>query len=283
MLEIDYKKLINGLILTNRMDKYYSKINTGRRSPRRKVSTFGIINEVKAHNNPVSGTASTKHTLQSCPEEEEDGDQKQDKGSNQVPTLRNSGSGSRNAVNTNSRASQELPRSSFSKLTIGPPHFRSTKRLDCDSKENGKAQHFGSYTHRRYQRRQQQQLQQQQQQKQPHEVPPVFVQIELLKPRDVFGLDLVNFNSLDFQRSTVSLVSLGAECIMLSKAFFLKHANDRVKKRFSEIVHPYPDERSLQASLQNKADWELYKHSLLATITAPKPTGLRDTPLTSHF
>ncbi|CAL1531484.1 unnamed protein product [Lymnaea stagnalis] len=97
---------------------------------------------------------------------------------------------------------------------------------------------------------------------------PVFVQIELLKPMDVFGLDRVSFNnSLETESSSVSLVSLGAECIMLSKGFFMKYANDKVKKRFSEIVAPYPNENTLQESLQHKVNWELYKQSVLETAS----------------
>ncbi|KAK7011448.1 cyclic nucleotide-binding domain-containing protein 2-like isoform X1 [Biomphalaria glabrata] len=93
---------------------------------------------------------------------------------------------------------------------------------------------------------------------------PVFVRIELLKPMDVFGLDLVNFNSgVEVESTSVSLVSLGSECIMLSKHFFMKHANDKVKKRLSETVTPYPNEATLQDSLQHKVNWELYKQSIL--------------------
>ncbi|XP_059172479.1 cyclic nucleotide-binding domain-containing protein 2-like [Physella acuta] len=110
---------------------------------------------------------------------------------------------------------------------------------------------------------------------------PVFVQIELLKPMDVFGLDRVNFNSnLDTDSTSVSLVSLGAECIMLSKGFFMKHANDKVKKRFSEIVQPYPNEATLQESLQHKVNWELYKRSILVNAS-PKLRRLQGKSLPS--
>ncbi|RUS72772.1 hypothetical protein EGW08_019472 [Elysia chlorotica] len=243
---------------------------------------FGLdmvnFNSVDFQRSPVSlkGT----YRLQPCPEEEQDGADNSDPGDRAVHR-RNRRHGDQRMGKGNPHPGQ-----SFSKLSIGPPHFRSMRHLDSESKENRKYRGHSSFSyHRRQKREQQQQHEKQQSQQQQHqqqESPPVFVQIELLKPRDVFGLDMVNFNSVDFQRSPVSLVSLGAECIMLSKAFFLKHANERVKRRFSELVQPYPDERSLQASLQNKADWELYKNSLLAAITGPKPTGLRGAPLASR-
>nr|KAG5701613.1 hypothetical protein BaRGS_019302 [Batillaria attramentaria] len=66
--------------------------------------------------------------------------------------------------------------------------------------------------------------------------PPVFVQVSRLKPRDVFGLEMVKFHDdLDMQQTSVSLVSRGAECIMLSKDFFRKHATEYVKKNLQEI------------------------------------------------
>lgn len=100
--------------------------------------------------------------------------------------------------------------------------------------------------------------------------PPVFVQVSRLKPRDVFGLEMVKFHAdLDALHTSVSLVSRGAECIMLSKDFFRKHATDTVKKNLQEIVRPYPDEVTFQESLQRKADWELFKHTLIEDLTSP--------------
>ena len=62
-------------------------------------------------------------------------------------------------------------------------------------------------------------------------------------------------------------MSLGAECIMLSKSFFMRHANDRVKKRLNDVVQPYPDEEALQSSLQVEADWAIYEKVVLGHIT----------------
>ena len=64
-------------------------------------------------------------------------------------------------------------------------------------------------------------------------------------------------------------MSRGAECIMLSKDFFRRHANEVVKKNLQEIVRPYPDEGTFQESLQRKADWDLFKHTLIEDITSP--------------
>lgn len=63
-------------------------------------------------------------------------------------------------------------------------------------------------------------------------------------------------------------VSRGAECIMLSKEFFMKHANEKVKKLIRHQVQPYPEDEAFQNNLQIKSDWQLYRHSLITTLTS---------------
>ncbi|KAL8578481.1 hypothetical protein ACOMHN_028753 [Nucella lapillus] len=63
-------------------------------------------------------------------------------------------------------------------------------------------------------------------------------------------------------------VSRGAECIMLSREFFCKHATEMGKKKVQELVRPYPDEVTFQESLQRKANWDLFKHTLIEDITS---------------
>ncbi|KAL3880610.1 hypothetical protein ACJMK2_032837 [Sinanodonta woodiana] len=77
----------------------------------------------------------------------------------------------------------------------------------------------------------------------------VFVQVTNLKRRDAF-------------------VSQGAECVMLSKAFYVKHANELVKKRMRYNIRPFPDEETFQENLQIKEDWILYKKCLLEDLTS---------------
>ncbi|KAH3840803.1 cyclic nucleotide-binding domain-containing protein 2-like [Dreissena polymorpha] len=112
---------------------------------------------------------------------------------------------------------------------------------------------------------------------------PVFVQVTLMKPRDVFGLDTVTFED-GLQRSTtvVSLVSRGAECIMLSKEFFVKHANEAVKKRIREDVRAYPEEEVFQDNLQIKEDWTLYKKVLLGDVTSQIAENKKLDQATNH-
>ncbi|XP_069129509.1 cyclic nucleotide-binding domain-containing protein 2-like [Argopecten irradians] len=99
--------------------------------------------------------------------------------------------------------------------------------------------------------------------------PPVFVQVEALKPRDSFGLETITFpDEAERQNTSVSLVSRGAELIMVSKAFFVKHATPTVRRQIRNQVQPYPDENTFQNNLQIKADWELYKNQLIEDLTS---------------
>ena len=63
-------------------------------------------------------------------------------------------------------------------------------------------------------------------------------------------------------------ISRGAECVMLSKAFFGKNANEAVKKRVRQMVRPYPDEDVFQDNFQIKEDWEMFKKVLMNDVTS---------------
>ena len=50
---------------------------------------------------------------------------------------------------------------------------------------------------------------------------------------------------------------------MLSKKFFVEHANELVKRQVRYSVRPYPPEMALQENLQTKVDWDVYKKRLI--------------------
>ncbi|XP_052077494.1 cyclic nucleotide-binding domain-containing protein 2-like isoform X1 [Mytilus californianus] len=86
----------------------------------------------------------------------------------------------------------------------------------------------------------------------------LFVQIQNLGPRDVFGLEQVAFGMIGNTTSTI-LVSDGAECILINKKYFQQHLNDEGAKRLRRTLQPLPSEESLQQKLQDKTNWEAYK------------------------
>ena len=57
---------------------------------------------------------------------------------------------------------------------------------------------------------------------------------------------------------------------MLSRRFFLKHANATVRKNIREMVHPFPTEDTLQDNLQTKLDWDLYRKDMVNDLVTMK-------------
>ncbi|XP_072037464.1 uncharacterized protein [Amphiura filiformis] len=99
-----------------------------------------------------------------------------------------------------------------------------------------------------------------------YEEKTVFVQVDMLLPKDVFGLSMMcGENGItDITQPSLSLVSRGIECIMLNKRFFMEHATAFVKQQLKEIVRPYPLQETLQKHLQTHTDWEHYKMQTLS-------------------
>ncbi|KAJ8297713.1 hypothetical protein KUTeg_024244, partial [Tegillarca granosa] len=97
----------------------------------------------------------------------------------------------------------------------------------------------------------------------------VFVRLEVLQAKDAFGLNtLTGWGSDDIDDNlkdspAVSLVSRGAEVVMLSKKVFLRYLNDKVKIQLRDMSRPYPKEKILQENFQIKSDWELYKKTMI--------------------
>ena len=62
-------------------------------------------------------------------------------------------------------------------------------------------------------------------------------------------------------------MSNGAECVMLSKKFFMDYATADCRRNLADIVISYPPLNSLQHNLQTATDWLLYKKTLMNELT----------------
>ncbi|KAL5011779.1 hypothetical protein ScPMuIL_010330 [Solemya velum] len=91
----------------------------------------------------------------------------------------------------------------------------------------------------------------------------VFVQIQKIGPREVFGLEPIVFDVIQ-QSTSCTLISDGAECILINKKFFRQHLSDQVAKRIRKTIRPIPTEESLQKKLQVKTNWEAFKTMTLS-------------------
>ncbi|XP_041460732.1 uncharacterized protein LOC121411908 isoform X1 [Lytechinus variegatus] len=79
-----------------------------------------------------------------------------------------------------------------------------------------------------------------------------FVMIDTLEKGGVFGVLDMAFGT----HPCLSLVSNGAECIMVKKKFFKKHCNDKTIWNIGQVFRPYPDEDTLTKDLQEKLTWK---------------------------
>nr|XP_054768653.1 uncharacterized protein LOC129276279 isoform X1 [Lytechinus pictus] len=90
---------------------------------------------------------------------------------------------------------------------------------------------------------------------------PVFVCIQTLQKGGVFGLVDVLFS----EQPSLSLISNGAECMVMSKHFFLQHANDDMLHRVKISMMPFAKEDEIQRSLENQLKWEVYRTITMET------------------
>ncbi|XP_048589561.1 uncharacterized protein LOC5509533 isoform X4 [Nematostella vectensis] len=91
----------------------------------------------------------------------------------------------------------------------------------------------------------------------------VCVQIEVLKPKDQFGLSEILH---DNKAVKCHLVSNGAECILIKKSWFLQVASDSMLRTLRGQISPYPSQDTLEQNLQDKANWESYKTQTISNL-----------------
>nr|XP_006823514.1 PREDICTED: uncharacterized protein LOC102803708 [Saccoglossus kowalevskii] len=83
----------------------------------------------------------------------------------------------------------------------------------------------------------------------------VFIKLDILERGSVFGLLDVAFGD----QPSLSLVSNGAECILISKKFYLKYASEANIKSIVKEMRPYPSEETLTADLEQKINWTSFR------------------------
>ncbi len=81
-------------------------------------------------------------------------------------------------------------------------------------------------------------------------------------------MSFLKFEEGDFDppNAELSLVSNGAEVLMLRKDIFLKNCNDRCIENIRKIVQPYPETSEMQMKLQNYANWNQYKQATMSDM-----------------
>ncbi|XP_038267722.1 uncharacterized protein LOC119859550 isoform X1 [Dermochelys coriacea] len=88
---------------------------------------------------------------------------------------------------------------------------------------------------------------------------PVIIAIDTLLQGSVFGL-------LDFlfeDQPNLCVVSNGAECLKVSKKFYLHHASKDFLQRLRKKEHSYPSEAELKEQLQQEIQWQIFRKAAL--------------------
>ncbi|GFR96172.1 cyclic nucleotide-binding domain-containing protein 2-like [Elysia marginata] len=66
--------------------------------------------------------------------------------------------------------------------------------------------------------------------------------------------------------SSVTLVSEGAECLMVSKRLFLQHANIRSLRVAGDMVMTFPTAETLESKVKENRKWKSYKSDLVQRV-----------------
>ncbi|XP_052261967.1 uncharacterized protein LOC127865918 isoform X2 [Dreissena polymorpha] len=85
---------------------------------------------------------------------------------------------------------------------------------------------------------------------------PMFVEVQVLERGQYFGLTKSVFPE---QAESFSVVSNGAECIMISKRIFFEMANESTMHHLRQVETLLPPETELQANLQDFVDWKAHR------------------------
>ncbi|XP_055881246.1 uncharacterized protein LOC106077032 isoform X1 [Biomphalaria glabrata] len=91
---------------------------------------------------------------------------------------------------------------------------------------------------------------------------PVFVVVQVLTKGSVFGLAQCLFTN----QPSLSVVSNGADCILLNKKLYLKNCSSEVMRKLRIEVSPFPSDEKLQNDLLTMVNWEAYKKSVMRQI-----------------
>lgn len=95
----------------------------------------------------------------------------------------------------------------------------------------------------------------------------VFLNVATLGQNDIFGLSCLLFKE-NGKCSSFSLVSQGAECILINKNYFVRYLNSELKERLIRIVRPYPTDEVLDENMQTQVNWDAYKYLTLKNFMA---------------
>jgi len=94
----------------------------------------------------------------------------------------------------------------------------------------------------------------------------LLIEVAVLTPGEVFGLSAVVFKEqrdlVVEESAPVSLVSNGAECILLNKEFFIDNATFEMRQNIVADIRPYPNESTFVENYWKQMDWNVLKREI---------------------
>ncbi|CAC5424064.1 unnamed protein product [Mytilus coruscus] len=89
--------------------------------------------------------------------------------------------------------------------------------------------------------------------------PVHYAKIDLVTERECFGLQSLLFDDMP----SLSLVSNGAECVLISKQFLKENMDTETKRRLQSKIAPYPNLVQIRNAVDDKLAWKLYRDQVL--------------------
>ncbi|KAK3090499.1 hypothetical protein FSP39_012319 [Pinctada imbricata] len=81
---------------------------------------------------------------------------------------------------------------------------------------------------------------------------PMFILVQVLEKGQYFGIA----NMIYPDQPSVSVISNGAECIMISKKFFMEKKTETTMRNIHHYESPFPSDEAFQKQLQSYVNWE---------------------------
>ncbi|XP_065884497.1 cyclic nucleotide-binding domain-containing protein 2-like [Dysidea avara] len=91
---------------------------------------------------------------------------------------------------------------------------------------------------------------------------PILVQLQLLQPKDIFGLSSMLYED----EPSVSLVSNGSECILIAKSFIKLYMGDRSRRWLYKQVQQFPSQETMLKRIREHHSWNIYKQTLVSHL-----------------
>ncbi|XP_013417241.1 uncharacterized protein LOC106178564 isoform X2 [Lingula anatina] len=99
---------------------------------------------------------------------------------------------------------------------------------------------------------------------------PEFIEVQVLERGQYFGVSSLVFP----EQPSLSLVSNGADCILISKKAFMEHCDEKMMRYLRKTEIPYQTDDEMQQKLKEQVGWEFHRN-VTYSKTAQKVMNLR--------